>query len=517
LKAAKAIRPKECPEIVYVPTINPLVSSKLVEQVAAAIPDEVPLYLVGGAVRDSLLGCSIHDFDFVLPGEVLKHARLVARQLGAAYFALDQERDTARLILPGPTDTRFTLDFAAFRGTDLESDLKGRDFTVNAMALDLRNEKAFYDPLGGLADLHSKRLRACSPTSLSDDPLRILRAIRLAAAYEMHIHPETRMLMRTAVSSLPAVSPERMRDELFKILSGSQPHTCIRALDLIGALPYTLPELVTLKDVQQSSPHIDDVWGHTLGTVQHLENVLQVLQLKYNEDTAANLTMGLLVLHLGRYRQEIYQHFNTGLNIDRSLRGLLFLSALYHDIGKPQTKMVEENGQVRFFHHEEAGESIITERARSLCLSNLEIKRVRTIVRHHLRPFLLTQSTQPVTRRAIYRFFKDTGPAGVDICLLSLADVLATHGATISAVLWTRQLEVVRTLLQAWWEYPQESIDPAPIIDGHELMDQLKLQPGPVIGQLLKAIRENQAIGNISTKDEAISLAMNLMNDLNGG
>jgi tRNA nucleotidyltransferase/poly(A) polymerase len=516
LRAAKAARPKESPQILYVPTVKPLAFSELLEKVAEAVPAQVPLHLVGGAVRDALLGLAIHDYDFVLPAPALQIARQAANQLGAAFFPLDQERDTARLILLLPAGQRCILDFAAYRGPDLGSDLQARDFTVNAMAVDLRQNQALWDPLGGAADLRAKRLRACSPTSISDDPLRILRAIRLAAAYNLHILPETRALMRSQVSALALVSAERFRDELFRILSGPQPHTCIRALDLLDAFSDMLPELLLLKGVEQSPPHIYDVWEHTLAMMQQFENVLQALHLQYDEETAANQAMGLLVIQLGRYRQEIAQHFQAELNIDRSLRGLLFLAALYHDIAKPQTKAVDDRGRIRFFQHDQLGESMIAERARSLRLSNLEVERVKTIVRHHLRPILLSQSAHPVSRRAIYRFFKDTGPAGVDICLLSLADVLATYGPTLSSEHWARHLEVVRALLQAWWENPQESVSPPAILDGHELMHQLELQPGRVVGQLLEAIREHQAVGMITTKAEALSLAKNLLQDLEG-
>jgi putative nucleotidyltransferase with HDIG domain len=516
LRAAKAARPKEIPQIIYVPIANPLSFSELLEHVTAAVPDQIPLYLVGGAVRDALLGRSTLELDFALPGQVMKYARLVANSIGAAFFPLDQERDTARLILAGPPGQRRILDFAAYRGPDLESDLRGRDFTVNAMALDLRRDKALLDPLGGAADLRAGRLRACSPTSMKDDPLRILRAVRIAAAYDFRILPETRSQMHAAVNQLPAVSPERLRDELFKILSGPQPHSCIRALDMLGVLSQVLPELVALKGIQQSPPHVHDVWEHTLGVLQQLENMLQALHLQYSEESAANLIMGLLVIHLGRYRQQLDQHFHTELNTDRCLRGLLFLAALYHDIGKPQTKSVDESNRIRFFQHDQVGEELLVERARNLRLSNLEIERARSIVRHHLRPVLLSQSSQPVTRKAIYRFFKDTGPAGVDICLLSLADVLATYGLNISSEQWTRHLDVVRSLLQAWWEQPQESVSPPLLIDGHQLMEQLNLQPGPVVGQLLEAIRENQAVGKIQAKDEAISLAKDILKDMEG-
>jgi putative nucleotidyltransferase with HDIG domain len=516
MRAAKAARPKETPTVVFVSPSTPLLSSEIIEKVAAALPHDVPVYLVGGAVRDSMLGKRVHDLDFVLPGEVLKYARQVAKTIQAAFYPLDEERDTARLIWMDGAGQRHTLDFTAFRGLDLESDLLGRDFTVNAMAVDLRSTQALFDPLGGASDLRAKILRACSPSTFQDDPLRIIRAVRLAAAFDFHILPETRSLMRKSISGLSDVSPERTRDELFKIFSGPQPSTSILALDMLGATPYFLPELAELKGVEQSAPHIYPVWEHSLGVMRQLESVLQALRPEYDQDAAANMLMALVVMRLGRYREQIQKHFQAHLTPERSVRGLLFFAALYHDIGKPHTKQVEPDGRIRFFTHDQVGEELVAVRARRLRLSNSETDRVRKIVRHHLRPILLAQNQVTLTRRAIYRFFKDTGSAGVEICLLSMADVLATYGPNITSEHWAKHLDIVRSLLEAWWENPQDSVSPPAIVDGHELMDSLRIPPGPVVGRLLEAIRENQAMGKIHTQEEALALAKDLFGEWKG-
>jgi tRNA nucleotidyltransferase/poly(A) polymerase len=517
LRAAKAARPKENPVVVFVPVPNQLEFSDIFTRIAAALPADLPVYLVGGAVRDAMLGKGVHDLDFVLPKDVIKHARLVAKDLGAAFFPLDEERDTARLILIDEDGTRQTLDFASYRGPDLESDLRGRDFTINAMAVDVHPNRALFDPLGGVSDLRAKQIRACSPHSLADDPVRILRAIRLAATLDFHIMPDTRSLMRKSISGLLKVSPERLRDELFRIFSGPQPSTSIRALDILGALPYILPELLELKGVEQSPPHISDVWDHTLGVTRQLEYVLQALTRQYDQEAAANMTMGILVMRLGRYREQLDTHFQASMNPERTLRGLLFFAALYHDIAKPRTMSVEEGDRIRFFRHDQVGEEMVALRARELRLSNSEIARLKGIVRHHLRPILLAQSQTSVSRRAIYRFFRDTGPTGVEVCLLSLADVLATYGPSISIEGWTKHLDVVRSLLEAWWENPQESVSPPNIIDGNKLMNHLQIQPGPVVGRLLDAIRENQAMGVVQTKEQALSLAKDLLKEWDRG
>ena len=321
--------------------------------------------------------------------------------------------------------------------------------------------------------------------------------------------------MQQSVQQLPNVSTERLRDELFRILGGPQPSACLRALDLLDTLPYILPELLMLKGIAQSPPHVHDVWNHTLDVLKKLEAVLQALNPEYDPDTAASLLLGLAVLRLGRYRQQIGEHLRAQLHPERSPRALLFLAALYHDVAKPQTQTEDEAGRIRFLGHDQQGAKITEARARALCLSNGEIGRLKKIVSHHMRPILLSQSGRQPTRRAIYRFFRDSGPAGVDICLLSLADVLATQGASLQAESWVTHLDVVRTLLEAWWERPEESVSPPLLLNGSDLMKEYHLQPGPLVGRLLEAIREAQAAGQIVTRKQALDLARDLL-DKNG-
>jgi poly(A) polymerase len=480
--------------------------SNLLERVRSEIPTDLQIFLVGGAVRDALLSRPTHDLDFVLSGDVLGFSRRLANRLGAAYYPLDVERGTARLILIHPQGAREVLDFALLRGPDLESDLRARDFTINAIALAVHDPQTLLDPLDGASDLRAGQIRACSPSAFQDDPVRILRAIRLAAAYRFRVLPETRAQMRQAVAELPRVSPERLRDEIFRILEGPKPATAIRALDLMGALPYILPELPALKGVRQSAPHLFDVWEHTLDIAQKLDLVLAGLAVQHDPEAAENLIMGQLSLRLGRYRQQIHEHLAAGLIPGRDLRAILFLAALFHDAGKPATQQVDESGRIRFYEHEQVSARIVSQRARFLKLSNDEIERLKTIVRHHMRPLLLAQSEGLPSRRAIYRFFRDTGPAGVDICLLTLADTLATYGPSLPQDTWAHHLDVVRALLEAWWERSEENISPPALVDGRFLIETYKLKPGPLIGKLLDIVREAQAAGEIDDRQAALKM-----------
>jgi hypothetical protein len=242
-----------------------------------------------------------------------------------------------------------------------------------------------------------------------------------------------------------------------------------------------------------------------------LEGVLNVLALQHDQDSAASLAMGLVSVRLGRYRQQIASHMNEELNPNRPFRPLLFLSALYHDTGKPATRQVDDHRHIRFFDHERVSAELVNRRARELRLSVQECDRLKKIVENHMRPFLLAQTGQLPTRRAVYRFFRDCGSAGVDVCLLSLADTLATYEAALPQEVWDRHLEVVRTLLEAWWEHPTEYVAPPALIGGHDLIEAFRLTPGPQIGKILEAVREAQASGQVNTRDEALALAAALL------
>ena len=509
-RAALTSRPKEVPEIIFMPTAAPLSFSPLLEVIRNVLPPNLTVHLVGGAVRDALMGKTTHDLDFAVPKDGIRTARQVASALGADFFVLDDKRDTGRVIVTNSDGTRDVLDFASYRGTDLEADLHSRDFTVNAMAVDVR-ALSLLDPHGGALDLKNKRLRACSKSTFQDDPVRILRAVRQAAAFGFQILPETRQTMRKAAKSLSKVSPERQRDELFRILEGPQLAACLRALDMLGVLSIFLPELPPLKGVEQPTPHVNDVWTHTLSVLQHLESTLGVLAPEYNPDNAADLYNGLLVMRLGRYRQNFAEHLAVPLNADRSPRALLFLAALYHDVAKPSTRQKDEGGRLRFWGHDERGAEIAVQRAHAFHLSNDEIDHLRQIVRHHMRIHfhanrLVSEGKYP-TRRAIYRFFRYTGTAGVDVILLALADYRATYEHTLTQENWVACLDICRILLENYWEKPEEAVSPSPLVNGHDLMQGLKMEPGPCIGQLLEAIREKQAMGEIRTSQEAISFA----------
>ena len=516
LHAAQKSRHKEKPEIIYMPI--PFSDSPLVDKVRDALPEQ-EIYLVGGAVRDMLRNRLSHDLDFALPANGIALARRVANALDADFMALDEERDTGRVIIIDEDGSRAFLDFATYRGgMTLEADLRARDFTMNAIAYNIHND-TIIDPLNGASDLRAKLIRACSLTSFQDDPVRILRAIRQAAAFEFKIDITTRKKMKEAVSLLPRISPERQRDEIFKMLEGPKPDSSMRALEMLGVFPYLMPELAAMKGVTQSLPHIYDVWEHTLSVLRHLEGILSSLRVGYSAEETNDMFTGLLTVRLGRYREQLASHFAESLNTDRSVRAALFFAALYHDVQKPATRSVEESGRIRFFEHEVKGAEVAAERARAFNLSADEVERIRKIILHHMRfhSFIsrLEGDQEEPSRKAVYRYFRDAGEAGIDLVLLGLADLRGTRDHDLVQENWVVALDVARILLENYWEKREETVAPPRLLDGNDLMRELNLQPGKIIGQLLEAIREGQATGKVGTREQAIDLAREELQKLN--
>ncbi|MEX2161612.1 MAG: HD domain-containing protein [Anaerolineales bacterium] len=506
LLAAKAARSKETPQVEFMPSEMNYLLPAIVERVRQALPANQEIYLVGGAVRDLLLGRTHHDFDFVLPAKAIAAARRVANALAADFYPLDETRDAGRVLLT-ESGERISLDFIAFMGKDIDGDLAARDLTVNAMAIDLRNPDALLDPFGGAADIRAKRIRGCSPEAFRSDPVRILRAVRLAATLGMKIEKETRQHLRAAAPRLTSVSPERMRDELFRLLESPKLAASLRALDLLDALGVVFPELPSLKGIEQPSPHAFDVWGHTFNVIEKLEAALALLAGGSAPEGAADLHSGLVALSLGRYRPQISELMKQELVSARFRRALLMLAAIFHDTGKPGTRSVEESGRIRFIGHEDESAELAAQHAKTLHLSNAEIELLESVVRLHGRPFALTRTGAPPTRRAIYRFFREAGEAGVDICLLSLADFMGKYAADLPQEELTKHLVTLRTLLEAFFENPEQAVQPLALLNGDELMQELGLTPGPKVGEILEELREAQAAGEVRTRDEALAFA----------
>lgn len=494
------------------PSPRPLEWPPILTELQAILSDRIqPLYLVGGSVRDTYLRRPIHDLDFVTADDGKYAAKKVANRLHGSYYPLDTERGVGRAIVEYQGE-RFVIDVARERGNSLADDLVARDFTINALAVPLDSDlQQIIDPLGGLADLARKRLRRCSPDSIGDDPLRALRAVRQSVALNLLIEPETRSDLRRYGSRLTQTSVERVRDEFMNILGGPRPHVALRTLDALGLLKLIVPEIEAMKGVSQSPPHIFDVWEHTLKVVERLDGVLTTISPARTSDSAADAAYGMIVYLMDRFRRSLQDHLVVPFANGRAVQALLVLGALLHDCAKPQTRSVDETGRIHFYQHENVGAEMALARAVALRLSNEETSRIEAMVHHHMRPMHLHRESQ-LSRRAIYRFWNTTGAlSGIDVCILTQADYLGMVGSSMMLQDWIQHLQTVGTLLDGFFNQCESLVSPPLLVNGHDLMAHFSLTSSPEIGRLLRSISEAQAVGEVSTVEQALALARSLL------
>lgn len=494
-----------------IPSFNNAIQA-LLQVVRRANAAGEPLYLVGGAVRDLLCQRDIKDLDFVTAGNTQQISWAVKRLLNARAFILDDERQTARVIHTLPNRQTILLDFVRFTGETLGEDLRARDFTINAMALDVNQPDQLIDPLGGQQDLQKGFLRVASEESMRLDPLRVMRGVRMALDYGLQLDPYTETLMKASGADLAKVSAERQRDELFKLLSLPQPQRAISRLHDLDALPALLPELCALKRVPVSAPHVHPLWQHTLQVVSYLDQLLDAL---LNPNSPAHLTAYFqdFLTAIAPYRPELVSHLQKAIQEERSRLSLLLFAALYHDAGKPEAMKLGLDRRLHFHGHADGSQEAVIYRACQLALSNNEVKYLACLTQHHMRIHHLASKALPPSKRAIYRYFRDTGGCGLDIGFLSLADLLATYEDTLTPAQWQAELSVVLSLFQAWWACKEEVVSPPKLLDGHDLQAIFNLQPGPQLAKILEALKETQADGQVSDKAGAIEFVRQYLKD----
>lgn len=507
LNLAQRNRPKERFSLQFVeaPGGEPLALSPLLARIRPLLTQhDLPIYLVGGAVRDALLGRVSHDLDFVTPQRAIRLAFRVADALKVPAYALDKTRDTGRVML---AEDKTTLDFARFRGSSLTADLQDRDFTINAIALPAtaQTSQSLIDPCGGATDLAAKVIRQTHAQAIANDPVRAWRAIRLAAALGFEIEPETAATITQSAELMERVSVERVRDEVVKCLATAVPHQTIRQAHELDLLPTALPEINALAGVEQSPPHHEPVLAHTLSVLRWLTAVETAV---LTNDALPHPALTAVREAFSPFANDLKARFAEKVDGDIKNGTLLRLAALFHDAGKPEAKSVEPDGRIRFLGHDKISGQIAARRLRHLHLSNQAVRQVKHIASAHMRPFMLVQAGHiPPSRRAIFRFFRDTGAAGLDVCLLALADHLATYDGPGDDELWQKLVTLTAVLCQNFYQKKEETVTPPPLVDGRALIAELHLTPGPEIGRLLRLIQEGQAAGEITTREQALQFA----------
>lgn len=455
---------------------------------------KVKLYLVGGVLRDLLLGKGKEnpDFDFCIRKGAINFGRKLSKKLRAGFVVLDKEHGACRLV-KRIEDKTYTFDFTDFRGKTLEDDLLHRDFTINAIALELERvfahedlQNLLIDPYQGKKDLKHKIIKAVNIQAFSEDPLRILRSFSFACILGFKIDKETLKLAKLERKKLVKVSNERIRDELFKIFDTLGAFDYLVMMDELKILKIIFPEIERMRGVKQGPYHHLDVWQHSLETVKQLEGLIK--------ETKNN--------------RKIQGYLNEYISGDRKRKALITLGALLHDIGKPAA-LRHENGKTKFHGHERMGLKICEDITRRLKLSCDEMNSLHKMVLWHLRPGYMAD-IEELSPRAIFRYFRDTNIEAVGTLLLSVADQRATKGRLTTKESRIRHEKIVFALIKEYFKRLKEKKLPR-LINGDDLIRKFRLQPSPLIGKILSEVEELQAIGKIKNKTEALRIAVRLI------
>lgn len=453
------------------------------------------IYLVGGYLRDLILERKNKDLDFVLApldakrlsgltGGLTDFVKEFAKRINGTFFLLNDRYQTNRVI---DKKNGLTYDFTRIRGRSIEEDLKKRDFTINALALDLEKPVLLkvIDSYKGREDIQKRVIRIVSERAFSDDPLRLLRSIRFRALLNFRIERKTERLIIQKAPLLKKVSGERIREELFGILALEDSHRFIRELDKLKLLTQIIPEIEALRKTDQEGFHHLDVWEHSLEALKHTEEILKNLKKLFP-----------------KFYKKINKHLEEEVADKQPRITLLKLATLFHDLGKPQTQAITPEGRMRFIGHEEKGVKMAEEIGKRLRLARKAIETVKREILYHMRPGNLSGVSE-LTNRAIFRFFRDCKEEGVETLILSYGDRLASCGPLATPGMIKRHREVVEEMLGDYYER-KSIVKPKKLVNGNEIMKKFNLSPGPKIGKILEVLSEVQVEGKVKTKKEAL-------------
>ena len=471
--------------------VDQLRASAATEVARAALGDR-EAWIVGGAIRDALLGRPVVDLDLAVAGDERDAARAIARSAGGHAFELSSEFGSWRALAP---DRTWHVDATRLRADSIEDDLARRDFTVNAMALPLGEAGgAPIDPTGGRADIQSRTLRVASPTALADDPLRILRAARLAAELGFELEPDTARVARESAARAGEPAGERQLAELRQLIGGPDPIRGLALLDELGATAAVLPEVEALKGVIQNPNHHLDAHGHTIEVLRQLLEVERDLD-RFAGDSAAEVAE-LLAEPLA----------------DELTRGVaLRFGAVLHDIGKPSTRTEHEGGFVSFLGHDQTGAELVSGACARLKASRTLTRHLAALTRHHLHLGFMARD-RPLPPRRVYEYLKLTEPVAADVTLLTVADRLSARGGgpTATPEMIEAHLALAREVLPAALTWHRDGPPRVPV-SGDELAEAVGIEPAPELGRLLGEIEAAVFAGEVGSRAEAIELARSLL------
>ena len=442
-------------------------------------------WIVGGAVRDAALGREVTDLDLAVAGDPAAAAKAIAREGDGHPFELSAEFATWRAVA---ADRSWQVDATALRGETIEADLAARDFTLGAVAVPLDGGEPI-DPYGGLADLERQILRVVGEQSFAADPLRLLRAARLAADLDLELDRGTVALARAEAARAGEPAGERQLAELRHLLGGVAPLRGLTLLDELGLTATVLPELEALRGVEQGPNHHLDVYGHTLAVLE------QTLEVEAGLERFA-----------GPRAAEARDFLDEPLAEEMSRGTALRFGALLHDVGKPATRS-ERDGFVSFVGHDREGAEIVAALCARLRAGRRLTRHLQALTLHHLRLGFMVHEA-PLSPRRVHEYLRATEPVAADVTLLTVADRLSARGGSplASDEAIEAHLKLAREMLGAALDWRRDG-PPRPLLRGDELAAEMGIDEGPELGTLLAELEGAQYAGEVRTREEAIEHA----------
>lgn len=443
---------------------------------------DAEVYLVGGAVRDYILGMKGPDFDFVVfRGDPKDLAEKWSKAINGTLVILDEKEKIYRVV-SGTSE----YDFADPKGPDFKSDAKKRDFTINSLMADVSNPKPpILDFTGGLKDLKRKKIMVTDDTAFSDDPLRLLRAFRFMSELshlKFAIERSTLGKISSERRLIRSVAKERIRDEIVKLFLSGSCHKSVYKMDESGLLSSIFPEIEKMRGVVQNRYHTEDVWGHSLLCLEKLESTISNPKPFFKKRSDFILS---------------YLEKPLGAGWKRS--SLLKFTVLFHDIGKPLVKTEKADGEFAFYGHENRGAEVFNAIAKRILINRRGVNFSITLIKNHMR-LLSLASAEKLTKRAIARLIRDVGEELPALMLLGISDTLAGH---TDKKRLKRCISLVREIFEVFDEMNQSSFNIKPLIDGSEIMEAAGISEGIEVGRLKSELVEAQIAGEVKTKGEA--------------
>ena len=442
------------------------------------LPRQKDVYVIGGSIRDLLLGRNPADYDIACAENPEKFAEKILAQSSGHLVRLGKSGQTIfRVISDG-----MIFDIASLNGSSIEEDLKKRDFTVNAVAYDLFSDKII-DCFGGLKDLADKKVRMVSIKIFKNDPVRLVRAYRIGACLNFEIESRTAEFIALNVHLLQTVAGERIRAELLSLLDTSASYPYLNQMANNGLLAVVVPGFDRLKGCSQNSYHHFDVFEHTLSAFEHLETMLNK-----PEDILPGISIGVC-----RY-------------IENTRPALIKCAMLFHDIGKPLTKTRDNDGKCRFYGHARKSAEMAQTIGQRLKFSNYEKGFIDCIVRNHMIPLSLFSAykKKATTQRRILRFFRKCGDNTPAVLLAALADTKAKQQK-----MNLQHIDFISFIEKLIFDYftDYQIVDgKPPLITGHDLIHVFGLTPSPLFKKILRFVDEARLTHAIKTRSQALEL-----------